>query len=342
MLLFFFMLEYVFIETLSYGAKPLKKTKHRKLIGNLLLLFTAVIWGTAFMFQRTGMEDIQPLTFNAARMALAAVFIGTLAFLLRGKFPAGPKESGTNISGEPQDTHSSKQSRNSLLQTIRGGVVCGCFLSFASIFQQMGLVYTTAGKAGFITAMYMLIVPIISFLVFKKKNTWLVWVSVFLGIVGMYLLCMTESFSLSKGDALVLICAFLFSGHILSCDHYARRGNPLAISAVQFTVATIISAIGAMIWETPTLHQLWVAALPILYCGLVSGGIGYTLQMIAQKMTDPTTASLIMSLESVFAALSGAIFIHETMQAKEIAGCIVMFLAIILVQLPIGRHSDQC
>ena len=222
-----------------------------------------------------------------------------------------------------------------------GGICCGTFLAFASIFQQAGLVYTTAGKAGFITAMYMLLVPVIGFLLLKKKNTWLVWTAVGIGVIGMYLLCMTERFTLTRGDTLVCICAVLFSGHILCCDHFASLGNPIRISAIQFATATVISAAAAFLLETPAWDKIVSAAVPILYCGLVSGGIGYTLQMVAQKYTDPTVASLLMSLESVFAVLAGAVLLGERMSLREILGCIILFAAIVLVQIPLPKRKTD-
>ena len=185
------------------------------------------------------------------------------------------------------------------------------------------------------TALYMLLVPIISFVVFKKKNSWLVWVAVVLGLVGMYFLCVTESFSLAGSDILVIICAFMFSGHILSCDYFAPKGNAVQISAIQFAVVTVISLILAILFEEPTMQKLTSAAIPILYCGLISGGVGYTLQIVAQQYTDPTVASLLMSLESVFAALGGALILHERMTSRELLGCIIMFIAIVLVQIPL-------
>ncbi len=318
--------------------------KNRKLLGNLLLLLTAMIWGTAFVAQRVGMDSIEPITFNAARMWLAAVAIGSAAFLTRRNRQNNrqkrqmPKDSEKQINaggaagavtglGDPAQ----ERRRN----TVIGGICCGCFLTAASLFQQMGIVYTTAGKAGFITALYMLFVPILSFILFKKKNTWLVWTGVLIGVIGMYLLCITDDFSLTYGDMLVCICALLFSCHILCCDHFVQLGNPLYISAIQFTTVAVISSVAAFIAEEPSWQKVISAAIPILYCGIVSGGIGYTLQMIAQKYTDPTIASLLMSLESVFAVIAGALLLGERMTARELAGCIIMFAAIVLVQIPL-------
>ena len=293
----------------------------KRMIGNLLLTLTAMIWGTAFVAQRVGMEKIEPLTFNASRMALAALAVGAVALISAGK---QKKEAALR--------------RN----TVIGGICCGTFLALASIFQQMGVVYTPAGKAGFITAMYMLLVPVINFVLFKKKNTWLVWLAVLMGVFGMYLLCVTEGFSLTRGDTLVCICAFLFSGHILSCDHFTQLGSPIQISAIQFLTATVISAALAAVLEEPSWEKIVSAAVPILYCGIASGGIGYTLQMVAQRYTDPTIASLLMSLEAVFAVIAGAVLIHERMSLREMTGCIVMFIAIILVQIPLkpGRKPE--
>ena len=288
-------------------------------------MFTALIWGTAFVFQRVGMESIEPITFNAARMALAAVAVGMVALLTQRNGRDFPE----NRSVEEQ-----KQYKKS---TVIGGICCGCFLSLASILQQMGLVYTTAGKAGFITAMYMLLVPIIGFVFFKKKNTWLVWLSVLLGVVGMYFLCISGEFRLAYGDSLVCICAVFFSCHILCCDHFVQRGNPIWISTIQFATATVISSVVAMIVEEPNVEKLVSAVIPILYCGVVSGGIGYTLQIVAQKYTDPTIASLLMSMESVFAVVAGAILLRERMSGREFFGCVMMLAAIVLVQIPLPK-----
>lgn len=297
--------------------------KSKKLLGNILLTLTAIIWGSAFVAQRVGMESIEPITFTAARMALAAAAVGLVALL-----------SGKRARREPP-SRSTEEERAFRRSTVIGGICCGCFLTAASIFQQMGVVYTTAGKAGFITAMYMLLVPILHFLLFGKKNTWLVWFAVLVGVVGMYLLCVTESLRLTRGDTLVCICALLFSGHILCCDHFARTGDPIRISAIQFITGALISAGLAFLTESPSWGKLFSAAVPILYCGLLSGGLGYTLQIIAQRFTDPTIASLLMSLEAVFAVLAGALLLHERLSPRELAGCIVLFAAIILVQIPL-------
>ena len=206
-------------------------------------------------------------------------------------------------------------------------------MAAASIFQQMGIVHTTAGKAGFITAMYMLLVPVINFLLFKKRNSWIVWLAVLIGVVGMYLLCMDGSFRLTRGDTLVCICAVLFSGHILCCDHFVKLGNPIRISAIQFVTCTAISSVAALLLEQPDMGKILSAAIPILYCGIISGGLGYTLQIIAQKFTDPAIASLLMSLESVFAVIAGALILGERMSTRELWGCVIMFAAIILVQI---------
>ena len=293
----------------------------RRILGNVLLILTAMIWGTAFVFQRTGMDSIEPITFNAARMLLAAVAVGMVSAVPT----ASEKHKLAGFSREQADAYRK--------DTVVGGICCGAFLAAASIFQQMGIVYTTAGKAGFITAMYMLLVPVIGFVFFRKRNSWIVWLSVLIGVFGMYLLCMTEGFRLTRGDTLVCICAILFSCHILCCDHFVQLGNPIRISAIQFASCTVISAAAALILEQPSLDKVLSAAIPILYCGIISGGVGYTLQIIAQKYTDPTIASLLMSLESVFAVIAGAVLLGERMSLRELLGCIVMFTAIVLVQL---------
>lgn len=294
--------------------------KNKKMLGDLLLLLTAFIWGVAFVGQRVGMDSIEPITFNAARQVPAAISVGFVSFL------------------QNRNKDKTKVSMEYRRNTVIGGISCGTVLAFASIAQQMGLVYTTAGKAGFITAMYILIVPVISFFVFRRKVSWLVWVSVLIGIIGMYLLCIKDGFSLDNGDTLIVICAFLFSGHILCCDRFSPKGDPIRMSAIQFVTAGVISAVIAFIVEEPSMDKIISAIVPILYCGLISSGAGYTLQLVAQKYSEPATASLIMSLESVFAVLAGAAVLGEHMTGRELIGCAIMFLAIILVQIP---HRDM-
>ena len=295
--------------------------KQKQLLGSLILFFVAIIWGTAFAFQRVGMDQIEPMTFCASRMSLSAIAVGMVSMLLK------------NRKNFADDAEAKAYKRS----TVLGGVGCGVFLALASIFQQEGIVYTTAGKAGFITALYILIVPVINSAVFKKRNPWSVWLAVFLGLAGMYLLCMTESFHLAYGDTLICVCALVFSGHILWCDHYVKNGDPVRMSAIQFLVTAVICWVGAFIFESPSIPAIKSAAIPILYCGLASGGIGYTLQIVAQKITDPTIASLLMSMEAVFAVIAGALMLKERMSTRELLGCIIMFIAIIIVQIPVKK-----
>ena len=290
----------------------------KKILGSLLLTLVAIIWGTAFAFQRVGMDRITPITFAASRMTISAAAVGIVAFLQPRFSPVSVRSADSFFS------------RNELA----GGILCGVFLSTASIFQQIGIVDTAAGKAGFITAMYILLVPVIRFVIFRKRTSWFIWLAVGIGVIGMYFLCMTQSLRLTRGDTLICVCALLFSGHILCCDFYAGKGNPIRISAIQFFTATLISWAAAFVLEKPSLSAIFSAAVPILYCGAISGGVGYTLQIIAQRHTDPTIASLLMSLESVFAVIAGALILHERMQPREILGCVIMFAAIILVQIP--------
>ncbi len=301
--------------------------KNKKMIGNFLLILTAFIWGIAFVGQRMGMERIEPVTFTAVRMALAAAAIGVVSLFFQKK----EKEQLSQRTGGEQKAYRKN--------TVLGGICCGIFLALASIFQQAGIVYTTAGKAGFLTAMYILLVPVISFFLFQKKNSPLVWAAVLLGVAGMYFLCIKQGFTLTKGDALVCVSAVLFSGHILCCGHFAKLGSPIRISVVQFLTTAAVSAVFAVVLEQPSAEKIFSAAIPILYCGIVSGGIGYTLQMVGQQFTDPVIASLLMSLESVFAVLAGAVFLQERMSLREILGCIIMFLAILLVQVPVPEKK---
>ena len=244
-----------------------RRSGSRRLLGNALLLLTALIWGMAFVAQRQGMDSIEPITFCAARMALSTVAVGLVA-LLTGRNDTRP---------EPERK---RRARASLL----GGLGSGAFLAAATVMQQMGLVTTTAGKAGFITAMYMLLVPVVNFVLFRKKNTWLVWLGVLVGVAGLYLLCVNENFSLTRGDAMVCVCAVLFTGQILCIDHFAPEADPIRMSAVQFVVSTVVCGAAAFLLEQPTWEKVASAAIPILYCGLMSGAVGYTLRSWASAI----------------------------------------------------------
>ena len=304
----------------------------KKMLGNIMLTITAFIWGISFVFQRKGMEFIEPLTFAASRLVLAALAVMIVAFIMDMR--ERKKPGFTPRTGETADAYK----RN----TILGGVLAGLCLTGAGAFQQMGVVYTTAGKAGFITALYMMLVPVINFIFFRKKNTWLVWLGVVVGVVGLYLLCMTDkSFSVTKGDGLILICSVFFALHILVCDHFAPIGNPVKISAIQFITACACTWVLAVLWEEPTWAKIVSAAVPIAYCGVMSGGVAYTLQILAQRNTDPTVAALLLSLESVFAVIGGAIMLHERMSPRELIGCLIMFIAIILVQIPLPEKKEK-
>ncbi len=304
--------------------------KKKQYLGNALLLLTGMIWGSGFVGQRLGMEtEVGPITFNAARMLLAGLFISLVIVVM-------------DMAGRRMKTGSQRRIetaanavRDDQKYTVIGGVCCGAVLAAGATFQQAGIVYTEAGKAGFITAMYILLVPIINFLFFRKKNTWIVWFAVVVGVAGMYLLCVHEGFSFSKGDLLLLACALFFSFHILCCDYFVQRGNAVRISAIQFFTCALLSGIIAQIVEHPTWEQTYTAILPILYLGVVSGGIGFTLQIVGQQFTEPTIASLLMSTESVFAVIFGALFLHEHMSGRETIGCLLIFTAIILAQAPI-------
>lgn len=279
-----------------------------------MLMIAALVWGAAMSFQSEGMEHVGPLTFQAVRFMLGGTVLLPLVFLLGKKDP-----------GEDRPDYSPKG-------VLFGGAVCGIFLMIACTLQQFGIIYTTVGKAGFLTSLYIIVIPILG--IFLKKKTGLnVWIGVVLAVIGMYLLCMKESLVLSKGDALVFICAFVFSFQIMAIDKYAAIYNGLKLSCVQFYVCGILSAVVMFIFEKPDISSILKAYVPILYTGVCSCGLGYTFQTIAQKDLQPAVASIIMSLESVFAAVFGWIILGQKMTGREIIGCFVMFAAIIIVQL---------
>ena len=295
----------------------------KKIRADIMLLTTAIIWGTAFVAQRSGMEYIGPLTFNGIRFVIGALVLIPVIYLLG-------KKDQKNKPATPMTVEEKRKERK-ILWT--GGFFCGCALLTGSVLQQMGLVYTSAGKTGFITALYIVIVPVIGIFLGRKVRM-LLWFSVALGVVGLYLLSINEGFSINFGDFLVFLCAFGFAAHILVVDHFSPKTNPVKLSAVQFFVCGALSLILMVFFETPHLSYILDAAFPILYTGVMSCGVAFTFQVVAQKDTEPAVASLLLSMESVFAVIAGMLILHEQLLPKEAVGCIIMFAAIILAQLP--------
>lgn len=299
---------------------------NKRIRGNLLLLLTALIWGVAFVAQKDSMDYIGPFTFNFTRMALAGVALLAIVGVTARRKPGPP-------AGAPDEALQRRM-------TWLGGFFCGLMLFVGSALQQFGVKYTTAGKAGFITALYIVLVPIFG-LFLRKRVGKMVWAGVALAVGGLYLLCIQSGLSLGLGDGLVMLSAAGFALHILVVDHFSPRADGIKMSCIQFFVCGGLNLVCMLIFESPTLASIGAAWLPILYAGLLSSGMGYTLQILAQRDTDPTVASLIMSLESVFAVLAGGWLLGEVLSAREIWGCVLMAAAIVLAQLPEGKPSHK-
>jgi len=284
--------------------------------GSLLLLLGSVIWGAAFAAQRAGMEHVQPFTFSGVRMLLAGLVMIPAAVLAK-------KKNGI----APQTAEQKREQR-------KGGVICGALLCAATSLQQTGLVYTSAGKAGFITALYVVLVPVAGWLVLRKQPGRVIWAGVGLAVVALYLLCVPVSgFQVEWGDAMLLGCAVCFTGQILCVDYFAPRVDGFTLARDEFLITGTVSMAIALATETIQMDGILEAVIPILYAGILSGAVGYTLQIVGQRDVNPTVASLIMCLESVFAVLTGAILLGEKMTGREATGCILMFAAVILAQL---------
>ena len=285
----------------------------KKMKANILLFIAAFIWGTAFVAQKSG-GAIGSFTFNGIR-----TFIGGLVLL-----PLVLK----NRKDKTQPVFTK--------QELIGGIVCGFFLFVAASLQQFGLAYTTAGKAAFITTLYVVFCPILSLIVHKKKTRPLVWLCVVLDVIGLYLLCMTDaSFSIQIGDTLVILCAVAFAAQMVSVDNFIDRIDGIKLSCIQFLFSGLLGIICMFIFESPvSLSNIMTAWFPILYAGVISCGIAYTFQVLGQKEATPTIAALILCLESVFGVLAGAVILGESMTTREIFGCIIMFAAVVISNLP--------
>lgn len=302
-----------------------------KIRNSLLLMIAALIWGTAFVAQSEGADAIGPYAFNCIRSFIGTGALLVVVFVL-DKLGISKKKPTT------------KEEKKLLL---KGGISCGIVLFIAGNLQQVGLYYgTSAGKAGFLTACYILLVPIIG-LFLKKKCGWNIWIGVGLTLIGLYLLCMSGTLSFQFSDGLVLICALFFAIQILIVDYYSPLVDGVRLSCIQFAVCAVLGLIPTACVDVglsvervqawlPLLAS-WEAWGSLLFAGVMSSGVAFTLQIIAQNGLNPTVASLIMSLESVFAVLAGWLILQERMTGREIVGCILIFGAIVLAQVPIGK-----
>lgn len=290
-----------------------------KLKNALILLLTATIWGVAFVAQSVGMDYVQPFTFNGVRSIVGGLVLIPVIFVLDRKKKAEEKD------------YKAPGDRKTL---ILGGICCGVALGIATNLQQFGVMYTSVGKVGFITACYIIIVPVLSLFLGKKCSP-AVAGAVVLAVAGLYLLCMSGSDrGIQKGDFLVMICSFIFSIHIMIIDYFSPAVDGVKMSCIQFLVSGAISLVGMLIFEEPHITQILIAWKPILYAGVMSCGVGYTLQIVGQKGVDPASASLILSLESSISVLAGWLLLGQKMTGREILGCVLMFLAIVLAQAP--------
>ncbi|MBE6758285.1 MAG: DMT family transporter [Ruminococcaceae bacterium] len=286
----------------------------QSLVGSGMLLLAAVIWGCAFVAQSVAMDHIGPFSFGSVRFFIgAAVLLPVIAWR---------KKRALHTAARPQEA-------------LLGGLVCGGFLFLASASQQIGLMYTTVGKSGFITALYVVLVPLVGFVLFRRRVSPLLALGALAAMIGLYLLCGENGFSVNRGDAYTLACAVLFAAQILAVDHFVTRVDGVLLSCLQFTTSGILNGITALIFEPALTWQMLAATwLPLCYTGILSSGVAYTLQILGQKRTQPAVASLLMSLESVFAVLAGAVILTQWPTLREAIGCVVMFAAVILAQVP--------
>lgn len=321
----------------------------------LALFITAIIWGTAFVAQSAGMDYLGPFSFNAIRYGMGSVVLIPVILVLRagrrrtyagtGKNKATDTPVTLNMTqvsddrstpqtGEPaQVSDPSWEPGTDLRHTIIGGILVGLSLCVASLFQQFGILYTSVGKAGFVTALYIIIVPFYGVLL-RKKIGWKAWMAAGVAIVGFYMMCMTGAEGFNAGDGLVLIGSFIWGVQIMLVDKYAPKSDAVMLSSIEFGVSSVICTILALIFERDTTYRAVMdCAVPLLYAGVMSCGVAYTLQVVAQKKVRPSLACLIMSLEAVFSALAGWVILGEAMTGIEIAGCALVFAGVILAQI---------
>ena len=298
----------------------------KRIKGEMLLIITAIIWGTSFVTQKLGMNYVEPLTFGAARFLLGALVLIPVILIFS-------KKKDNDKSQEDKKNYTNRD-------LIIGGTLCGVAIFLGASLQQWGIVYTTAGKAAFITTLYIVLVPLLGLFIGQKVGK-LTWIGVLLATIGLYLLSVKQGFSIEKGDAIVLAGTIFWAMHILIVDSFGDKTDGLKLSFVQFLVAGLLSTVFAFILETPSYATIISAYGPILYTAIMVVGVAYTLQIIGQKSTDPALAAVILSMESLFAVISGAIFLKEVMSPREIIGCVLMFIAVVIAQLKTGEKDKE-
>jgi drug/metabolite transporter (DMT)-like permease len=302
---------------------------NKKLISNFMLILTAIIWGTAFVAQSIAHDHIGTFTFNAARNIVGALVL--IPYIIIANILKRNNSTESDLENKEKLNFYDRFKLNKNL--IIGGILCGLALFGGSTFQQFGIKYTSAGKSGFITALYIIFVPAFGIFL-KKKVPFKIWLCILIALVGFYLISIKDGFVINKGDLLTLICSFFFALHILVIDYYSPKVDGVIMSCIQFFVTGLISLMLSFIFESPQMSSLLAAWKPILYVGVFSCGIAYTLQIVGQKNTEPVTASLILSMESVFAVIAGWLILKQGLLVKEAIGCLLVFTAIIITQLP--------
>jgi len=304
----------------------MKKQISRSILGHeALLLLTAIIWGLAFVAQRAGMESIGPFVFNGIRFLLGSISLLPVIILLnRSNLPAGKQGNPTAL-----------QAKKHKLMWV-SGLISGLVLFIASSFQQMGMVFTTAGNAGFITSLYVIMVPLLG-LIFGLKVNRYTWIGALLAVIGLYFISVNTGFSIQKGDLLVLASAFFFAIHLLIIGYYSNKTEVLWLAFIQFALTGILSLIVGYFTEVIDINQIKLAAIPLLYGGLMSVGVAYTLQIVGQRKAIPTHAAIILSLEALFAALGGWLILDEMFTSRQITGGILMLAGVVLSQFTFNQ-----
>lgn len=302
----------------------------KSLKGTIFLLIGSMIWGSAFVAQNVGMDYVGPYTFNGLRFlvgTLTLLPVIIISDLIKKKLPNAPQKTAEELRSERKTT-------------IKAGIIAGFALFIPSTLQQIGLIETSPGKSGFITAMYIVTVPLLALFLGKKAGA-NVWISVCIAIAGLYLLCVTEQFSINASDTITLISVIFWAVQILVIDRYAAEVDCLKLACLEFLVSGLLSLIPMFLLEQPEWEGIKACAVPLLYTGIMSCGVAYTLQPLGQKYTPPSVAAILMSMESVFAALAGFLILHEKLSPRELAGCALMFCAVLLSQFPFKRTAEK-